>query len=119
MTSGSGPASVLNVAAERHGSWWVLRLTGELDVATAPRLAEHIAHAAWADPPPRIALDLSGLSFCNSSGLNVFVRAWKRANAVGGELVLLAPPPRVAASLRITALDRHIAIAPAITDLPD
>ncbi|WUI02824.1 hypothetical protein OHR68_13780 [Spirillospora sp. NBC_00431] len=52
MTRQSDPADALDVAAERHGSWTVLRLTGELDVTTAPQLAEAIAHAAWADPPP-------------------------------------------------------------------
>lgn len=50
------------------------------------------------------------MTFCDSVGLAAFVRLWKRAAAVGGELVLLRPHPRVADVLSMTGLDRHIRV---------
>ncbi|MEV0668509.1 STAS domain-containing protein [Actinomadura luteofluorescens] len=109
--------AVLNLAAQRHGSWWVLVVSGDLDVATAPRLVDYLAGASWADPPPRIALELSGLRFCDAAGLRAFVDGWERAASLGGSLVLVAPPPRVVKFLGIFRAD-HITIADAVTDLP-
>ncbi|MBO2458099.1 STAS domain-containing protein [Actinomadura sp. LCR2-06] len=89
----------------------MLVLRGELGVATAPDLLDYIARTLWAAPPVRTALELSGLTFCDSSGLNAFVCGWKQATATGGQFVLLCPPPKVADHLRNTGADRRITIA--------
>nr|WP_230299011.1 STAS domain-containing protein [Actinomadura coerulea] len=57
---------------------------------------------------PRIALQVSRVGFCDSAGINAFVRLWKRAGAAGRELVLLRPHPRVAQVLAMTALDHYL-----------
>jgi anti-sigma B factor antagonist len=94
----------------------MLVVAGELDTATVPALDYHVPRALSADSPPRVALELSGVRFCDSSGINAFVRGWKRARDAGGELVLLRPEPRVADYLQTTAVDRAITIAAAVSE---
>jgi anti-anti-sigma factor len=48
------------------------RIVGELDLATAPQLKEFLSRDAH--PDSRLELDISGLSFMDSSGLEVFLR---------------------------------------------
>ena len=54
-----------------------LFVTGELDVAVAGRLQTRLE--ALADAGEAVVLDLSGLTFIDSSGLNVIVTAHRRA----------------------------------------
>ncbi|MGI5330940.1 STAS domain-containing protein [Actinomadura nitritigenes] len=108
--------SALSVIAEQRGPWVVLVLSGELDLATAPQLLGHIAGILQAGPPARMALELSGLTFCDSSGLNAFVRIWKRTIAIGGEFVLLSPPPKVARYLQTTGMYQQITVVAALPE---
>ena len=64
-----------------------MRLTvhGELDLSTSPQLEEAIAHASSAS---RVVLDLSAMSFMDSSGLAVLLSARKRAETDGLELIV-------------------------------
>jgi anti-sigma B factor antagonist len=55
---------------------------------------------------PHVALDLSQLSFCDSSGLSALIGARKRVRAAGGDLMLLNPRPNLIEQLRITGLHR-------------
>jgi anti-sigma B factor antagonist len=65
-----------------------LRLAGDLDMFSVPRL-----RAALADSIGRcdVVLDLSGVAFCDSSALRVFVDA-QRTSAAGGRTLELAHP---------------------------
>jgi anti-anti-sigma factor len=62
-------------------------LRGELDLASVVALEERLS-AAERDSPARIVLDLSGLTFIDSSGLRVLLLADGRARESGRELVL-------------------------------
>ncbi|MFC4048223.1 STAS domain-containing protein [Actinomadura syzygii] len=106
--SPSGPR--LSVYVVPVGQWLTVELCGELDRFHVPALLGRASALIAQEIPPRIALDLSRVAFCDSEGLNAFVRLWKRAAAASGELVLLRPPPRLAASLDRTGLDRHIRV---------
>jgi anti-sigma B factor antagonist len=71
---------------------WV-RVTGELDLATAPVLAQALSQAE--ERAQRVVLDLRELTFMDSSGVHVIVEASLRANASGRGLVLVRGPARV------------------------
>ncbi|MDL4818538.1 STAS domain-containing protein [Actinomadura opuntiae] len=107
---GSLPGLKLIVDAKPAGPWVVVELGGELDVATAPAVIDQVSRLLTMVSPPRIALDLTQVTFCDSSGLNAFVRLWKRAAAAGGELVLLRPRLRVAELLTRTRVDGHVRV---------
>lgn len=60
-------------------------VTGEIDIATAPLLAEALQEAL-SDGVTRIEADLSGVSFCDCSGLNVLLGAARHARTHGRTL---------------------------------
>ncbi|MDX6744764.1 STAS domain-containing protein [Actinocorallia sp. A-T 12471] len=55
-----------------------------------------------------ITLDLTAVDFCDSSGLNVLVRAYKHARAVNAVLTVTGAYGRVENVLRTTGLDRFL-----------
>jgi anti-sigma B factor antagonist len=68
----------------------VLTLSGELDVATAPDL-EQVLEEILAQSPRRLLLDLDELTFVDSAGVSVLIRAKKAAEANGCRVVLRRP----------------------------
>lgn len=84
---------------ERNGVRVIL-LRGELDVATARKLADGLS--ALEDSP--VVIDLSGLTFIDSSGISVLVREYNRR----GELVLTRPRRNVTRVLRIAGLESWV-----------
>jgi anti-sigma B factor antagonist len=63
-------------------------LQGELDLASARQMEEHLA-SLDEQAPSRVVVDLAGLAFIDSSGLRVLLLADARARERGYELVLL------------------------------
>ena len=74
---------------ENEGATYVA-VTGELDVATAPLLAERIAQAETA-AAPLIVVDLSGVSFMDSTGLHTLLEAHARSQQEGDRLRIASP----------------------------
>jgi anti-sigma B factor antagonist len=70
------------------GPW--LRLSGELDLATAPDLEQHL-RALEEGEGIRIVLDLSELTFMDSAGLAVILEAERRAGQRHRSLVIRRP----------------------------
>jgi anti-anti-sigma factor len=81
----------------------VVAVAGELDLETAPEVWDVLAHAL--EDGGLVAIDLSGVTFMDSQGLNLLVRAHKRATFNGGRLVLRAPRPQARKVLQLTKLD--------------
>ena len=84
----------------------VVELRGELDLSSAPALRERLLAIA-AREPASLILDLSGLTFMDSTGISVLVAAERRAHELGGTFSLVNPQKIVARVLHITGLDRH------------
>jgi anti-sigma B factor antagonist len=80
--------------------------TGEIDLYTAPRLhSELAAVVANSAPGTRVVVDMSGVEFCDSTGMNVLLSCLRQARERGGELELAAPRPAVKKILQVTGLD--------------
>ena len=62
------------ISSEQRDGERVIALTGELDLGTAERLAQELERAQ-ADGESAIVLDLSGLTFIDSTGLRVIIEA--------------------------------------------
>ena len=90
--------------------WALARVDGDIDVATAPRLREHLIGVITGGQP-RIVLDLDGVTFLDSTGLGVIVGVLKRARTLGGDLRLCCTQPGVRKVFEITALDRTMPLA--------
>lgn len=87
----------------------ILRVQGELDLATADALYQR-GRAAIARHARLLLLDLRGLSFCDARGLSAFVRLANDADSAGCGYGLIAPTPQVADILRITGLGTRLRV---------
>jgi len=83
----------------------VVSVTGELDIATAEQAYLYISDVIDAWPAP-VSVDLSGLTFCDASGLGVLARVARHARQAGRQLKLIAARPSLLKIMRITGLDR-------------
>jgi anti-sigma B factor antagonist len=78
-----------------------LVVTGELDLATAPRLRQQLAMLIEEAHSPAL-VDLSGVSFVDAAGLSPFLAARRSVEPTDVELVLLNPSAPVRRLLEIT-----------------
>jgi anti-sigma B factor antagonist len=83
----------------------IVSVTGELDIATAEQAYTYISNVIDAWPTP-VSVDLSGLTFCDASGLGVLARIARHARQAGRQLKLTAARPSLLKIMRITGLDR-------------
>ncbi|MGK5740812.1 STAS domain-containing protein [Micromonospora sp. URMC 103] len=100
--------------AERDGGT-CLRLAGELDMSSAPQLDAAIDRLTAAGER-HLLVDLTELTFCDSTGLAAFVRGDNRAAADGGWLRVTGARGRVARVLRLTGLDEVLTYEPEPVD---
>lgn len=95
---------LLSVRVEHVDGAFTVGLGGELDVSTAPQLHEVLLDAVSQQPSGPIILDLSALTFVDSTGLSLLVSTHKRMNGVGRALVLRGAQPTVRRLLEVTGL---------------
>ena len=105
MDLGAPPFSA-TVAREAEATTVVF--SGELDLAGVDRARAAIAEAE--ENPGMIVLDLSQLTFLDSTGLEVVLRAARRASEAGRRLVVRKPSQYVKRLFELTAIDRSLDI---------
>lgn len=111
----TGRRPPLRLRAEQQPPWTVVYVSGELDWESRPRFDRCLSAAARQDVPPRICLDLSGLVFCDSSGIAAMMRAQRDITQRGGQLLLRAPPASIARKVISMGLASSL---PVVDDLP-
>lgn len=99
----------------RDGGGVCLRLVGELDMSTAGELNATLDRLA-ADGARHLLLDLTELTFCDSTGIAAFVRGDNRAAAHGGWLRLTGATGRVDRVLQVTGLAEVLRYQPDMAD---
>jgi anti-sigma B factor antagonist len=90
----------------------VVTAAGELDLLTAPELYQ--LGAGTIEEHPTLILEMSGVTFCDSSGFNALLRLRRRALDAGGQLVLAAPPDQVERLLALTGAEGAIPVHPTL-----
>jgi anti-anti-sigma factor len=83
----------------------VVSVTGELDIATAEQAYAYISDVIDSLPGP-VSVDMSGLTFCDASGIGALVRIARYARQAGRQVMLTSVRPSVLKIMRITGLDR-------------
>jgi anti-sigma B factor antagonist len=91
--------------ASRTNGTAVVAVTGEVDLYTAPRLWDAL-DSAIAATPRQLIVDLSGVTFLDSSGLNVLVRAHKKLRPISGSVVVRGAGEQVYKALDLTKLNK-------------
>jgi anti-anti-sigma factor len=96
----------LRITAEVDGATTVLRLAGELDLATADQLREEIRTLVGHGSALRVlVLDLAALEFLDATGLSALLEARRKLEASGATLTLRRPRPMVVRMLNLLNLD--------------
>lgn len=104
--------TLLTTQVTDHEGYALVAIAGELDMATAPDLFDVLAEAIGSGDTD-IVLDLSGLEFCDSAGLAVFVRARNQLDQSGHRLIVAAPTEAVARILDLSGVSQ---VVPTVTD---
>ena len=99
------------------GTWTVIAARGELDLSSSDSLRSAL-DAGLADGTPRMAVDLSEVSFMDSSSLGVLVAALNSARDRGGELRLVGAHGSPLKVIELTGLDSAFAMESSLDDLP-
>ena len=79
----------------------IVRVTGDVDIAARHEL--HVAFQSVRDNP-RIIVDLTGLSYIDSTAIEELFRAEKRAAELDGQLVIVARSQRLIRLLSIAGI---------------
>ncbi|MBJ7354542.1 MAG: STAS domain-containing protein [Thermoleophilaceae bacterium] len=105
--------------AEREGQFQVsvttdagshrVALSGELDIATADQLTESLEGVRPASGD-RMVIDLSAVSFMDSTGLRVLITANRDATAAGYSLVIVTGESPAKRVLELTRMDEHMQV---------
>ena len=106
----------MQIATTPGSDRYLITVSGEVDLATSPELDTAII-AAIDSGATSVVIDLTDVSFMDSSGLGVIVRALKRCREAENDLDLVITNERVLKVFGITGLDQVIPIHASIQDI--
>jgi anti-sigma B factor antagonist len=96
----AGITPQLSIVVEQHGHRTIVRLSGELDIVTAPELENALCSAN-----SEIIVDLADLAFMDASGLGVLASIGAREERRGDRLVIVNANPLAQRMFELTGLD--------------
>lgn len=94
----------LELSRQERADGVCIAVTGELDIRTAPDLRTAAMQGA-AERPGTVEIDLSGVSFMDSSGLGTLVSIKRDLEEAQSTLVLSSVPSKVMRILQLTRMD--------------
>ncbi len=83
-----------------------LHLSGEVDHHGAREMMAELERCVDAALPRALTLDLGGVSFMDSSGIAVLLRAYKRLGELGGSVRVTNVPAQAERVLKAAGLNR-------------
>jgi anti-anti-sigma factor len=92
----------------------LVSVAGEIDMATAPRLAETLVQFAIGS----VTVDLSGVTFIDASGLRALIAAQRHIERREGRLTLRGVKPFTRRLFEMTDLDRLVSVNGMGNELP-
>ncbi|MFJ6088001.1 STAS domain-containing protein [Streptomyces sp. NPDC092369] len=116
QTQHSAPRGQLTLTTAASDGIRVITLNGEVDHDTAPALRHALTHHA-ADEP-RVVVDMRGVRFLDSAGINALINGYHALNTAGGWLRLAGTPDAVMFVIKIvglhTVIDCHTTLQQAL-----
>jgi anti-sigma B factor antagonist len=98
---------ILEVQTEDRNGLVHVALRGELDLSTVGKVQDELQRVE-ASSPPVVVLDLSKLTFLDSTGLRCLVTADERARGQGRRVVIVRGPDAVQRVFSITRLEERL-----------
>jgi anti-anti-sigma factor len=110
MTDGASALLAVDVVDSTDGP--VLKLVGELDLSTVDTMTS-LGRDALAGPPSLLTVDLAGVEFCDSAGINGLVKLRNASVELGSRFRVTHPRPHVRRVLAdLTGLGEFLGIEP-------
>jgi len=81
-----------------------VELDGEIDAATVGLMKQKIAEAISANPGGRVTIDMTDVTFLDSTGLGALVSALRQARDGGGDITITNAAPNIRKVFDITGL---------------
>jgi anti-sigma B factor antagonist len=100
---------ILDVTTEDRNGLVHMALVGELDLSSVAKVQEELRRIE-ADAPATLVVDLSKLTFLDSTGLRCIVTADERARNEGRKIVIVRGPDAVQRVFAITRLEERLEI---------
>jgi anti-sigma B factor antagonist len=104
---------LLRVIVENRNGHVLVRAVGELDMSTAPSLTT-ATEDAFGDGYRLLLLDLSGLSFMDSTGLSALLSVHRDAQARGAHAAIIAPSDTALRVLEMLGVEQVLNIYPTL-----
>ncbi|MEV3914082.1 STAS domain-containing protein [Streptomyces canus] len=92
----------------------VVTVQGEIDYDVKDALSEALMSEDGTAAPPRIVADLSGVTFMDSSGINVFIAAYQQVSGAQGWLRIADAQEPVLRVLALVGVDALIPCHPTV-----
>jgi anti-anti-sigma factor len=86
----------------------LIKLEGNLDIAGVGAVETRFYAHCSSGSPPRVLVDLSGVSFVASLGIRMLLQAIKTTSSRGGKLLMLNPMSAVGSALDISGLGNFV-----------
>jgi anti-sigma B factor antagonist len=104
----------LLVRPEKRGGAFVIHVTGELDLASSPILDELLSETeSMAEP---LVLELTGVTFMGSSGLELLMKHGERCRAAGRTMLVVANSRAVLRPISLTGLTTAVTLVSTLAD---
>lgn len=92
------------------GDMMLVRVRGEIDHHTAARVRNGIDGALFEKRPRRLILDMSAVSFMDSSGLGLIMGRLSVVRELGGSLTVKNPSEAISRIIRLAGMDKILDI---------
>jgi anti-sigma B factor antagonist len=100
----------LTFTVHPNGQGVMLRVGGEVDLATAPQLRAKLVDLVEVGEAGSVVVDLTPVAFMDAAGLGVLLATHERARANGGRVLLVCPEGPVLRVLRLTGMDKVLSL---------
>jgi|SRR3954470_14126839 anti-sigma B factor antagonist len=107
-----GGCVVFAVSLSTEGDDVVVEVAGEVDVLTAPGLRAAVHEAIARAGTGTVVLDLAGVTFLDSSGVQALLDGYHSAMVAGGRLTVRGARGTAYRVLQIVGLTRLLGLAP-------
>ena len=98
------------ITIDKQNGATVISVRGEVDHHSARTIMENIDHTISSALPMRLVLDLSSVTFMDSSGIAVLLRALRQMDQLGGNLRVVGIPPQPRRVLDAAGIGRLITL---------
>lgn len=96
----------MTVIMNRLGDTLTAAVTGEIDHHTARSIRERIDSEINSTGPKTLVLDMSGVSFMDSSGIGLIMGRYKLINELGGTIRITGASSGIARMIKLAGLSR-------------